>query len=104
MKLWPPPPWRWWVTPSGGPYPDAGVIRWLRDAPLPAHLAGGLAGAGLGALGLPWWAQGLAYCLVWQAAKWDDGVYGSAWPREVLWRVLIGAAAIGALVGIVALL
>lgn len=92
------PGWSWFLTPSGGPYPTPWSL-WtvLSEAPLPAHAAGGwlaLLVAWPFSHRIPQLLLALIICGVWQAAKWNDEVYGASWLREIFWRLLISAVAL----------
>lgn len=93
----------WWLTPSGGPYPNPDSF-WtiVTEAPLPAHAIGGFLAAVLllpFLLPLPilfkfYWACVLV--MIWHQAmnverlNWHN--YGF---KTMAWRVLIGAVPLG---------
>ena len=86
----------WWLTPSGGPYERPGSL-WtiLSEAPLPAHTGGAVLAVLIehyvsGLTGFPLWLGAMILMGVWQAAKWNDEVYGATWVREIFWRLVIG--------------
>jgi hypothetical protein len=86
---------KWLVTPSGGPYADAGTFkRFIMDAPLPAHILGGI-GAMLAAFVLPPVVMAVLVCGVWQWSKADT--LGPRYPfrTEVLPRMVLGVIGIG---------
>ena len=92
------PGWRWFIEPSGGPYQKPS--SWwtvLSEAPLPAHAIGVWLVIGYawvaGAHGFLLWWFALGGAALWQGWQWEIGSYGEAWPREIAWRLLIGAMA-----------
>lgn len=88
--------WRWLVTPSGGPYADAGLVkRFLIDAPIAAHPMGGIAAVTFSELvadtaGMATALTALAFCFVWQWSKRDTIGAGYGWMHEVVPRLLLG--------------
>ena len=101
------PPWSWFVQPSGEPTP--GWPPWFdtnKRRPIVAHPVG----AFLVVLAFVWlpFIVSPVRVAVWTALlaegvnqfhKATRGAYGSSWPREVIWRLLLAlaGAALGAL-------
>lgn len=90
------PPLSWFVQPSG-----RGPVTWFRrvwDTPIVAHGVQGVwttvAAHLLGFHDLGAAALAFGLCMLIQAVKLDDHVYGVEWPREVFWRLTISGAVI----------
>jgi len=100
--------WRWAVTPSGPDIPGCPRwLRWLWDAPLPAHALGGLAVVGFlmvdHAIAWPWVVVWRAFGagLAWQLLNVEDwGWYdrGLHIPIRVVVPTLAAALAVSAMV------
>jgi hypothetical protein len=90
----------WWLTPSGGPYPNPrSLLTILMEAPLPSHAIGGfLAAAALlpfGLRGFMLWYGALLIMIAHQAINLERLNLHNYPLNQMIWRVLIGVVPLG---------
>lgn len=107
-RAWAPPPWYWWIRPSGGDSRTSwgnALVDFILESPTGSHTLGSAIAWGIGFAAVttlpPVWAAfvfAAMWALVGQGQKADALLPLQRYSgREIVWRVLLGTIPLAAI-------